>query len=95
MTDTERNEYYERKKTEVIERLLGKKNKYPIPDPITVRLDASKDSFRKNEFKEDPASRKAMEYLAWYNAEMHRTNGKIVTYVEDSSLDAEVPPPVK
>ena len=95
MTDAERNEYYERKKKEVIERLLGKENKYPIPDPITLRLDASKDSLRKNEFKEDPASRKAMEYLAWYNAEMHRTNGRIVTYVEDSSLDAEVPPPVK
>lgn len=95
MTDAERNEYYERKKKEVIERLLGKENKYPIPDPITLRLDASKDSLRKNEFKEDLASRKAMEYLAWYNAEMHRTNGKIVTYVKDSSLDAEVPPPVK
>ena len=95
MTDTERNEYYERKKKEVIERLLGKKNKYPIPDPITVRLDASKDSLRKKEFKEDPSHRKAMEHLAWYNAEMRKTNGKIVTYVEDSSLDAEVPPPVK
>ena len=95
MTDAERNEYFDRKKKEVMERLLGKEKKYPIPDPITLRLDASKDSLRKNEFKEDPASRKAMEYLAWYNAEMHRTNGKIVTYVEDSSLDAEVPPPVK
>ena len=95
MTDAERNEYYERKKKEVIERLLGKENKYPIPDPITLRLDASKDSLRKNEFKKDPASRKAMEYLAWYNAEIHRTNGKIVTYVKEPSLDAEVPPPVK
>ena len=95
MTDAERNEYFDRKKKEVMERLLGKEKKYPIPDPITVRLDMSKDSLRKNEVNEDPAHRKAMEYLAWYNEEMHRTNGRIVTYAEESSLDDEVPPPVK
>ena len=39
MTDAERNEYFDRKKKEVMERLLGKEKKYPIPDPITVRLD--------------------------------------------------------
>lgn len=95
MTDIERNAYFDRKKKEIIEQLLGKENKYPIQDPITVRLDISKESLRTNDFNEDPAHHKAMEYIAWYNEEMHRTNGRIVTYVEESSLDAEVPPPVK
>ena len=95
MTDAERNEYYERKKKEVLERLLGKENKYPVLDPVIVRLDASKNSLRKKEFKEDPAHRKTMEYLAWYNVEVRRTSGKIVTYVEESSLADEIPPPVK
>ena len=95
MTDAERNEYYERKKKEVIERLLGKENKYPIPDPITIRLNASNGSLRKKDFKENPSRRKAMEYLAWYNVEFRRANGRIVTYVEESSLADEVPPPVK
>lgn len=95
MTDAERNEYYECKKKEILEQLLGKENKYPVPDPVTVRLNVKTDTFRKNVHIDNPDVRKAMEYLAWYNDEMRRSNGRIVTYVEDSSLDDEVPPPIK
>ena len=98
MTETELNDYYLRKKKEVVERFLGTENKYPIPDPIEHRFfspitESGKSYYGKSMGK--PMNPSAFDpWLHEFNEKMHTCNGKIVTYVE-SGLDAEVPPPVK
>ena len=99
LSDSERNEYFDRKSKEVIERFLGKDNPYPIPDPITVRYtsDCSINGpwyGRPRVIKNPNIDQQSQEYLAWYNQEMHKTNGRIVTHVE-GGLDDAVPDPIK
>ena len=99
MTDAERNEYFDRKKKEIMDRLLGPGTLYPIPDPITVRYTAPSNGKlwydRPRILKNMNIDTQCQKYLAWYNDKLRQNNGVIVTYAEESSLDAEVPPPVK
>lgn len=98
MTDAERNEYFDRKKKEIMDRLLGPGTPYPIPDQITVRYTAPNDGKlwydRTRILKNMNIDPQCQKYLAWYNAELRRNNGRIVT-VSEEPIEDVVPPPVK
>lgn len=98
MTDAERNECFDRKKKEIMDRLLGPDTPYPIPNPITVRYTAPSDGKlwydHPRIFKNMNIDSQYQKYLAWYNTELRRNNGRIVTVSEEPIEDA-VPPPVK
>ena len=98
MTDAERNEYFECKKKEIMDRLLGPGTPYPIPDPITVRYTIPDDRKmwydRPRILKNMNIDPQRQKHLVWYNAELRLNNGRIVTVSEEPIEDA-VPPPVK
>ena len=98
LSDSERNSYFERKKKEVLDRLLGPETPYPIPDPVTVRLTSPNDGKtwyeRPRILKNMNLDRQSQEYLAWYNKELRNSHGRIVTVMEEP-IGEVVPPPVK
>ena len=97
LSDTEREAYFERKHKEIVEKMLGKESPYPIPDVITTRLTSKigESWYEKPRILQNMnIDKQSQEYIAWYNAEFRKNNGRIVTYVEEP-LDEEVPPPVK
>ena len=98
-SDIERNEKIEYMKRKTIERLLGPDSPYPIPDPVAVRFTAKSDG---KSWYDEPRilenmniDQQSSEYLAWYNAELHRTGGRIVTVEENKSAEEEILPIVK
>ena len=85
MTDIEYNEFYDRKKKETIDKLIGADVNLPIsPDMhTTVSAKASK----KN--ADVCYSHKlAMKWLAKYNTDKYTNHGKNVTYIELEPEDA-------
>ena len=89
---------YEQKKREVLEKLLGKEDKYPVKANVRKHLISpittdGKTCYGKSMHK--PSNPCAFDpWLHEFNERMHTCNGKIVTYV-DEKLDKEIPPPVK
>ena len=99
MTATELDAFFDRKHREIVDRLIGEDVHWPVPDPVTTRVvspirDGSPDGFRFTP-PAVPNPSAFLPWLGWYNEQMHINDNKIVVYVEDDKLDAEVPPPVK
>lgn len=99
MTDREREDYYWRKKKEVLDKMLGPENPYPIPDPITCRYTCplgKGDSWRTapRGIMKGEAYDQMMKDLAEYNQAKHDNNHKIITYV-DTPLEKAVGDPIK
>lgn len=86
----------EAKRQEVINRLLGPEQRFPItPDVTTKFIDPTWSG------KPAPARPpknaldiESMQFLAKYNRELRRNGGRIIRRMEGQPL-AEVPPPVK
>lgn len=90
---------FERKKAEIIEQLLGKEDKYPIPDPVETRLTDKNWTSGKSWYTEKRVLKNANPsafdpWLHEYNIQMHTNNGRIVT-IDDTPLEAEVGAPIK
>lgn len=99
MTDSEREEYYLRKKKEILDKILGPESPYSISDSVTVRFTSplgKGDSWRTDPrgLMSGPEYDLAMKDLAEYNRLKHECNGKIVTYV-DTPLEKAVGDPIK
>lgn len=98
LSEVERNDFFERKKKEVLDRLLGPAQPYKDKDPITVRY-TSKNNGKLwydepriiENMNLDAGSQK---YLHWYNKEFRKNNGRIVTHI-DKPIGEVVPPPIK
>ena len=93
MTDIEYDMFYNRKKKEIIDRLVGADAR--IPEKHEERMVLTKKQAEKTECHDFAQAREfARQWLAEYNESIRTNNGKNVTYV-DSGLADEVPPPVK
>lgn len=91
MTDIEYNAYFERKRKETIDKILGPNAKAKDLGFAKHTVPRKKNAFKtKRTYAEDLA----MKWLAEYNEQRHLNDGKIVTYVTPE-LDAEISPPVK
>ena len=83
---------FEEKKQEVINRLLGTEKRFPITPDITTKytdsnwLSGKPAPMRKVKNALDEAS---MKFLAKYNAEFHRNNGRIVCKVDETNEPVE------
>lgn len=92
MTDAQRNEYYERKKKETLDRLLGPGTPYPVPPEVTRRfIDKNwrdgkswRDQPRIHDSKDvDPTA------MRWWNEQIKLNGGRIVTYVQPPAEDED------
>lgn len=93
MTDNEYNDFFNRKKKETIDKLIGADVNYPVSDDAHTSPSKKKTPNEVVNYRR--YSRElAMKWLGQYNVNMHVNNGKHVTYV-DTGLENEVPPPVK
>ena len=91
MTDIEYDAYFERKRKETIDKILGlnaKAKNLGYAEHTTPRKKSTMKT--KRTYAEDLA----MKWLAEYNEQRHANGGKIVTYVTPE-LNAEVLPPMK
>lgn len=84
------------KKQEVINRLLGTEQRFPITPDVTTRFidptwSGKPAAPRPPKNALDDAS---MRFLARYNAELRRNGGRIVRRMEGKALE-EIPPPIK
>lgn len=98
LSEAEREAKFEAKKQEVIERLLGKEQKYPIPDPVQTRFIDTNWRTGKSWYDESRVHKNMnhdTSYLVEYYKEIHRTGGRIVRRIEASELPKEEPPVVK
>ena len=91
MTDIEYNAYFERKRKETIDKILGPNAKAKVLDFAEHTMPRKKNAVKT---KRTHAEDLAMKWLAEYNTQKYVCGGKIVTYVTPE-LDAEIPPPVK
>lgn len=88
----------EAKKQEVINRLLGSEQRFPITPDITTKfidptwLTGKPAPMRPVKNVLDEAS---MRFLANYNAELRRNGGRIVRRVSSTETLKEIPPPIK
>ena len=98
LNDNDRIAYFNRKKKSIIDRMLGPETPYPIPDPVSIRYtsDSKNGSWygKPRILKNMNLDRQSQEYLAWFNEEFRKSNGRIVKHVE-GGLDAAVPDPIK
>lgn len=89
---------FEAKKQEVINRLLGSEQRFPITPDITTKftdptwLTGKPAPMRsvKNALDEE-----SMRFLAHYNAELRRNGGRIIRRVSSTETLKEIPPPIK
>lgn len=96
LTDAERIAYFERKKKETIDRLLGTEDKFPIPDAVETRV-IDKNWTANKSWYDQPRILKNMNAdttgLREYQEQMHKNNG--VVYLKMEETLKEIPPPVK
>ena len=89
--------YFERKKKEVIDRILGPGTPYPVAEDVTTRFTSKitdKSCYANRPTKLDANPSAFDPWLRDYNEQRHTNNHKIVTYVDNIDT-SEVPPPVK
>ena len=96
MTDAAYNDFFNRKKKETIDKLIGADvNVQVAPETRTVLSKGRKHKDNADADSDFARSREiAMKWLAAYNNDKYANHGKVVTYVE-SGLADEIPPPVK
>ena len=98
--DISKMDKFDRKKKEVLDRLLGEGMRYPVPEDVTTRFTSPIVFGKEHGCFDHPVTPQNSDpstfdpWLGWWNEQRRINNNKIVYYV-DEPLDAEVPPPVK
>lgn len=92
MTDKELNAYYERKKKETLDRLLGPGTPYPIPQEVTRKY-IDKNWRDGKSWRDQPRILDMSEVdpnaMRWWNDQIKHNGGRIVTYVDPPAKDED------
>ena len=93
MTDIEQTNYFERKKKEIIEQLLGPG--MPFADQVDKPTKSIKKTSKICSRTAESINPSASDpWLSWYNRQIHINHGRIVMAV-DTPLESEVAAPIK
>ncbi len=96
MTTSSISDYFERKRKEVLERIIGTSvpKKDVSNETIHYTSKCKGKPWHEQVRRGTNVDRQSQEYLAWYNKQMHTCHGRIVVKLEEPVGDV-VPPPVK